>query len=200
MRRWCAYSLVLMLSLGGTGCRSAGASGGGYATFQERDLRAAQRFNDEGLRAVERGDFAEAERLFRAALAADVYYPAAHNNLGITLLEQNRIYESAWEFQYAAKLMPKSAEPRFNLATLLERVGNHEGAEESYREALALEPENIEVMGHLARVYIKTGRRDQTTRDLLTKLATRADRGSWDRWAREWLMRLDQPDGGLATK
>jgi len=192
MRRWCAYGLAWGWLAGLVGCTSAGSAATSYSTLAQRDTQAAQRCNQRGLQAITDQDYAKAERLFRQALAADVFYPAAHNNLGLAMLQQGRIYESAWEFQYAAKLMPKSAEPRHNLGTLLERVGRLDEAEECYREALELEPDNEEIMGHLARVYIKAERRDQTVRKLLTKLATRADRGEWDRWAREWLIRIEE--------
>lgn len=190
MRRRYAYGLALVFAVGLVGCQSTGPAAARYTTLAERDTRAAQRSNDRGLKAIEAADFVAAERHFREALAADVFYPAAHNNLGLVLLHGGKVYESAWEFQYAAKLQPKSAEPRHNLGTLMEHVGRLEDAEQCYTEALALDPENIEIMGHLARVYIKSQRRDATVRELLQKLATRADRGAWDQWAREWLMRL----------
>jgi len=191
----CANCLALGLAVGPVGCALTGPASNPYATLQQhqaRDTYAAQHHNDKGLEAIQKQDYTAAEAAFRAALEADVFYPAAHNNLGLALLEQGRIYESAWEFQYAAKLMPKSAQPRHNLGTLMERVGHLDEAEKFYSEALSIEPENVEIMGHLARVYLKADRRDETVRELLRKLALRADRGTWDRWARQWLIRLEE--------
>lgn len=195
MRNVCAYCLALGLAVGLVGCALTGPTANPYVTLQQRQARdtfTAQQLNDQGLAAIEKQDYAAAEAAFRSALEADVFYPAAHNNLGLALLEQGRIYESAWEFQYAAKLMPKSAQPRHNLGTLMERVGHLDEAEKFYSEALSIEPENVEIMGHLARVYLKADRRDETVRELLRKVAMRADHGSWDRWARQWLIKLDE--------
>ena len=58
--------------------------------------------------------------------------------------------DAAWELRYAATLLPKSAAPRSNLALLYEWAGRLERAEAEWRTALALEPEDLEIVGHLA--------------------------------------------------
>jgi len=40
----------------------------------------------------------------------DSYYAPAHNNLGLTLLQSQRHYEAACQFDYAAKPMPHALE------------------------------------------------------------------------------------------
>src|SRR5262245_22703626 len=42
-----------------------------------------------------------AEKLFREALAADLYHGPAHNNLGTLLLREGRLYDAAAEFEWA---------------------------------------------------------------------------------------------------
>lgn len=182
-----AVAVAVMLC----GCNARGPRQLHYETLTERrsrDGQLAQRHNDEGLAAIENGEFDRAEKSFRAALEADLFYPSAHNNLGLVLMRQGRIYESAWEFQYAARLMPKSVEPRHNLGTLMERAGQLDKAEQYYEEALAISPDDIEVMGHLARVYVKTQRRPQRLQEILKQLAYRSDGNGWNQWARRKLL------------
>jgi Flp pilus assembly protein TadD len=184
-----AAAAVVAVSL--SGCVARGPGQLSYQTLPERrsrDGQLAQKFNQQGLEAIEAGEFDKAEELFREALEADLFYPSAHNNLGLALLKRQRWYEAAWEFQYAAKLMPKAVEPKHNLANLLEKTGDYAGAEELYEHALELSPDDIEVMGHLARVYVKTKRKPERLQELLKELAYRSDANGWDAWARRKLL------------
>lgn len=177
------------------GCASS-TSPSAYESFSDRRYRnslRAQELNEQGLSCVRAGDYAKAEEYFRKALEADLFYAPAHNNLGLTLLQAQppKPYESAWEFQYAAKLTPHSAEPRNNLGLVFEHVGRLEDAEKWYAEALEIEPQNIEVMGHLARVYVKANKKSAKLKDLLAELAYRGE-GGWDQWATEQLLKAER--------
>lgn len=61
-------------------------------------VQAAQRFNKEGIEAGKRGDFRQAENLFRQALSADPGYYGVNLNVGNALYEQGKVAEacSAW--------------------------------------------------------------------------------------------------------
>jgi Flp pilus assembly protein TadD len=155
-----------------------------------RDAHAAQRLNEEGLRLIEQSDHERAEERFRRAIEADIYYPAAHNNLGLACLKAGRHYEAAWEFQYAAKLSPKSSEPRSNLGTLYEHIGRMDLAVDEYEAALEIDPSHMEAMRHLARAYIKTDQNRANARSLLERLLLVSDDEQWDSWARGQLIRL----------
>lgn len=182
------HALVLVVL---AGCAQAG-TGPGYETLPQsahRDSLTAQRFNAQGLKAVEATDLETASEAFRRALEADLWYAPAHNNLGLTLLHEGRAYEAAWEFHYAAKLMPGSVSATNNLGLVMERVGRLDEAIELYHDALKISPENIEVMGHLARAYVKAGHQDRSLEDLLKELTLRGSDG-WDLWARQHLIRL----------
>jgi Flp pilus assembly protein TadD len=157
----------------------------------------AQHLNQKGLTCIEEGEYETAESTFREALEADLFCPAAHNNLGVALLQSDEpgaLYAAAWEFQFAAKLAAHSAEPRHNLGIVMERANRLADAEDCYREALEIDPHNVEVMCHLARVYVKTDKRDASLRDLLRELAYRSDDEDWNTWARQWLIRLGNDD------
>jgi len=159
-----------------------------------RDSQTAQTLNEEGLRAVDEGNLTRAEEKFRAALTHDLYSPAAHNNLGLVLLETGKYYEAAWEFDYAAQLLPRATAPRQNLALLYENLGRLDRAIEGYEGVLEIDPDNLTAMRHLARAYVKADRKDDKPKRLLEKLlGIPADR-QWDAWIRGQLVRLDRAE------
>jgi Flp pilus assembly protein TadD len=179
------------------GC--AGASEGdksGYETVASdprRDEPAADGLNAEGVALMERNDFAGAEAKLKSALEADVMHGPAHNNLGKVYFHQGRLYLAAWEFQYAAKLMPSVPEPRNNLGLVFESAGKLDDAVSSYDEAMRLGPDNTQFIGNLVRARLRRGDRDDSVRDLLGQLVLRDTRPEWTRWARERLVQLGSP-------
>lgn len=174
-----------MSAAGAAGCRSAGPA----APVVARDRLRAQQVNDAGLALLASGQCAEAQAAFEAALAADPYYGPAHSNLGVALLQQQRFYEAGWSLRHAAQLMPRASQPRANLGILFEAVGRYGVAEEELRKALALAPEDIEIIGHLARVHVRQGRCTNETLAWLETVATQDDDAAWRAWARQQLTR-----------
>ena len=63
------------------------------------------------------GKLAKAEIHLKKALVADVTYGPAHNSLGVVYMLQRNYYIAAWEFEYAAKLMPSNTEPMGGFAS-----------------------------------------------------------------------------------
>ena len=169
---------------------------GVYLGCSRRDTDAARDHNARGIDLLANGRLEEAEQAFRTALDADVFLGPAHNNLGTAYYRQKKLYLAAWEFQYAAKLMPNKAEPKNNLGMVFEAVGKYDDAAKSYEQALALEPDNAEVTGNLARVYVRAGRKDDKTRKLLTDVIMKDARPDWVAWAREKLAMMGQPATG----
>jgi Flp pilus assembly protein TadD len=119
-----------------------------------------------------------------------VMYGPGHNNLGKVYYHQSKLYLAAWEFQYAAKLMPNVPEPRNNLGLVFESAGKLDDAVGSYGEAMRLEPDNVQFIGNLARARVRRGDRDGEVRELLGKLVLRETRPRWAEWAREQLSAL----------
>ena len=70
------------------------------------------------------------------------------------------------------------------------RVGNLDGAIAEYEEALEIDPNNVQVMGHLARAYVKSGEKSEDLRKLLKRLSFQNPGGTWDQWARTQLLTL----------
>ncbi len=149
-------------------------------------LEAAEATRDlEGAEASYGEALAQAEQCFRAALDADIMYGPAHNNLGRVFYLQGRYYEAAWEFQYAAQLMPHRPIPRNNLGLVFEATGQLDKAEEHYALALAAEPDNPEFLGNLARARVRRGERSNELLDLLQEVVAKDDRPAWRSWAEQ---------------
>ena len=153
------------------------------------DRATAGRLNGEGLALVERSEFAQAEPKFRSALEADPWLGAAHANLGVTLLQLGKYYEAAWELQYASQLMPHASAPRTNLGILFEQTGRYTDAESQLRDALALDPEDVEIIGQLARIHVRQNKFTPETKSWIEKIASSDDQPQWRDWARTELLR-----------
>lgn len=182
-------ALLLPGLAGMTGCAGAGAvnpytDGGGTPRDPGRSRELAARAKE-----VAGHDSRAAESLLRQALQADLFNGPAHNNLGILLLEQDRLYEAAEEFEWAKKLMPGHPDPRVNLAMTLERAGRTDEALASYDAATALYDNYLPALQGRARLKIATGRSDASTVSDLNEIALRGD-GEWREWAALWAAKL----------
>lgn len=148
---------------------------------QRRDTAKAESLTRQAADLIET-DPAEAERLLRAALTADLFHGPAHNNLGVIYLNAGKLYEAAGEFEWARKLMPGHPDPRLNLGLALERGGRIDEALDAYRAALSLAPEHLPTAQALARCQLRHTRTDAQTPALLTIIELRGD-PAWRTWA-----------------
>ena len=164
-----------------------------------RDTETARRENARGKALLKAGKPAEAEKAFKAALTADLFYGPAHNNLAIAYYRRKKFYLAAWEFQYAATLLPNKPEPKNNLGIVLEAVGRLADAQKNYAAAMALEPDNPRFIGNLARCRVRLGQRTPETRDLLQQLVLKDTRPEWVDWARRELIRMPAPETAPPT-
>lgn len=130
-------------------------------------------------------DLPKVEQLLNDALVADVTYGPAHNSLGTLYYMQKKLYLAAWEFEYAAKLMPDLAQPYNNLGLVYERVGKYEDAITYYSMALSREPHNPELTGNLVRTRMLKGDRSADLKQLLSDLALNHTQSHWQNWARD---------------
>mgnify|MGYP006267746033 len=185
--------MLTMLPLVG-GCAATPGHGDAdrtnYRTIQTdptRNPEAARRFNDRGLEHLEAGDLDAAEKDFRKALAADVEFGPAHNNLGKVLYLKQDWYQAAWEFEFAAKLMPRRSEPANNLGLVLEQAAELDRAVEQYRLAVNRAPDNVVYQANLARALVKRGDRTREVKLLLEAILEADTRTDWLIWARQRL-------------
>ncbi len=127
----------------------------------------------------------KAEALLRQALTADLYHGPAHNNLGVLLLKQDKLYDAAGEFEWARKVMPGHPDPRFNLALTLEHGGRTNEAIAMYDTALSVYPGHLQTTQALARLQLKSGHPDGRTNELLREIAMRGETEQWREWAKK---------------
>jgi Flp pilus assembly protein TadD len=162
------------------------------AADSSRDSTTARNLNLQALEKLSKGDDTAAEQLLKKSLTADVMFGPAHNNLGKLYFREGKLYPAAWEFQYAAKLMPNQPEPRNNLGLVCESAGKLDEAVDFYTQAIKDEPDNPEILGNLARSRIRRGEKSPEVRDLLNKLVERDTRPEWLVWEKDQLLRLSE--------
>lgn len=181
-------ALVATACLGAlVGCQSA-ADVGPYQppTETKRDPGLAEELSAEASELLD-SDPEEAESLLREALTADLFCGAAHNNLGVLYLKQDRLYEAAGEFEWARKLLPGHPDPRVNLALALEAGGKTTQALAAYDAALQVYPGYLPAVMGAASLTLRSGTGDKRVRGWLEEIAMRAEEPSWAEWARERL-------------
>jgi hypothetical protein len=132
-------------------------------------------------------DPAKAEEHLQQALVADVTYGPAHNSLATLYLRQCKFYLAAWEFQYAAKLMPDRFEPLYNLGLVYESTDKLDRAIEFYTMAFSIAPRNPNVLESLVRARLRNGETVADVRELLKEILFYETRPVWIAWARDEL-------------
>lgn len=153
----------------------------------QHDADAARAHCERAAQAFDNGHLEKAEAALQDALIADVSYAPAHNNLGHVYFEQGRLYLAAWEFEYARRLLPNSAEVTNNLGLVYEAGQQLPRAIEHYRLAVALDPGNPVLAGNLARALVREGEDSPEVTALLQTLALHDTRADWVAWARDQL-------------
>jgi Flp pilus assembly protein TadD len=198
MRRFGSCFILVTLVAAAGGCQfwqhpqTASAPG--------RDGSRARDLNDRAFRYIEKGDYEHAQKILRDAVAADPMFGPARNNLGLCYYHTNHLYEAAWEFENAIRLMPYQPEPRNNLGLVLEKAGKLSNAADAYAKARELEPDNPEFLGNLARAKVRRGDRDQETQILLEELVLKDSRPDWNDWARMNLFRIKGLEDAATTQ
>lgn len=152
-----------------------------------RNTRRARHLNDKAIRHIQNNNWDKATAALQSALAADVNFGPAHNNLGRVYFAQCKYYLAAWELQHAINEMPSHAEPISNLGLVYETVGRNMEALEQYELAYSMAPTQAEYIGNLARIRLVIDDKDPTVVELLRELVSYDTRPYWTYWAREQL-------------
>jgi tetratricopeptide (TPR) repeat protein len=185
-----ARLVILPCLLLAGGCASSARGPYNAEGEDQRDIRRAEEVYQQAIAAIAE-DPAQAKTLLREALGFDLYHGAAHNNLGVLLLGEGRLYDAAEEFEWARKLLPGHPEPRVNLAITLERGGKHGDAIEAARTALEIRPGHLGAIQTLAWIQIREGLQDKSTAEYLDTIVARAEDPTWREWAGTQRLRLD---------
>jgi Flp pilus assembly protein TadD len=182
----CAIALASCQNPAASPQSATGLASGDVAKNQQL----AREQTDQAYALIEQSQFDRAEALLKKAVVADPLYGPAQNDLGLIYYHRDDLYNAAWEFENASKLMPRQAPPVNNLGLVLEKANKLSDAEKSYTSALDLDADNTEYAGNLARVRIRLGKRDDATRKLLDLIVMKDHRPEWVAWAREQASRI----------
>ncbi|RPI21937.1 MAG: tetratricopeptide repeat protein, partial [Acidobacteria bacterium] len=123
------------------------------------DLEEGERLNAEGMRLLDLQRFAEAERSFRAAIAAAPLVPAAHNNLAVVVFNQGRIDEAIHIQETILREVP--IENVFGLSNLVQlylTAGRPGDAEAVAKDAQRMRPRDAGALTKQCEALARLGR------------------------------------------
>jgi rhomboid protease GluP len=140
LAKWWVVLLALLLLAGGT-----------YGAMDAQS-QSAPALIYQGRNALQGGDVAAAEALFRQAVARDGSSAEAYFYLGVTLSQQDRFAEAAEAYQAVVRLRPAMAEAHWNLALAYVKLNRPADAVAEFQTYIALEPHSPEAAR--ARTFI----------------------------------------------
>jgi tetratricopeptide (TPR) repeat protein len=182
---WCALALTVLASFSG-GCnqmnsQALNAEGvrlyqlGNYQQAADNFQRAvasdpkgatsyynlAAALHKTGKLAGRQADLAQAERLYNQCLEYDPNHAECYRGLAVLLSETGRQDAAFRLLEGWASRSPQLADPRIELARLLEESSNVEQASARLVEALAIDPHNSRALTALGRLREVSGDRAQ---------------------------------------
>src|SRR5258708_33035916 len=101
----------------------------------------AFRYNTLGVAYMNQQKFAEAQKYFEKALAADPKFAIARLNLGIALLSQQKLEPARAALEEAARLVPSDAYTWYNLGLVYKDTGETEKGIDAFQHVAQLSPE-----------------------------------------------------------
>ena len=125
-----------------------------------RDSENADLCQLAGICAVNLGLQAQAEQLWRRAIALAPYAAGVHANLAVLLEQLQRHDEAEQCYRRAVGLAPENPGIHFNLGIFLSHRQRVDEAEQCYRQALTLEPANPRIHASLG-VLLASHQRDE---------------------------------------
>ena len=126
---------------------------------------------DQALALHRSGSLADAERLYRAALAADPRDFTARHLLGVALAQQGRSEDALREIAAALALRPGDADALLNHANVLKTLGRPDEALAGFSRALEAKPGWPQALNNRGTVLQNLGRFDDALADYDAALA-----------------------------
>jgi superkiller protein 3 len=124
-------------------------------------LRSAVSYRTAGTLALEKGQWADAIKHFRAAIALAPDEPVAHHKLGTALFTTGDVAGALEQFREAVRVSPGFAKGHFSLGLMMESVGQHRDAIGHFSAAIESEPNYEEAWLQMAHATRRSGRWQQ---------------------------------------
>jgi predicted O-linked N-acetylglucosamine transferase (SPINDLY family) len=124
----------------------------------------------------QKGNLAEAERLYRQILERSPAHFDALHLLGVALHQQGRSAEAVPLIEAALLVKPDSVEALANFGSVLDELGRCEDALASYDAALALKPDDVTALYNRGSTLNKLGRPAEALASYDAALALKPDR------------------------
>ena len=112
------------------------------AKEDQTDENDVDRLFDQGKDALQRRDSTRAQELFEKVIAKDPQHRAAHLNLGIALMAQNRTGDALSEFRKEEEISPADPQSFQMAAAVANFRGNKDEAILELRKLMKIDPEN----------------------------------------------------------
>jgi tetratricopeptide (TPR) repeat protein len=165
-------------------------------TLPEPDF---QRFCKQGFENHQRGALAEAEKLYRQALALAPMDFTTGQLLGVLLAQQGRNEEALHAITTALTHNPNSAPALFNQGNVLDALGRRGEALASFDQAIAAKPFYAEALVGRGKVLRALGRREEALASFDQALSARPDFAEALNNRGNVLMDLERPKEALAS-
>src|SRR6266404_4331945 len=130
----------------------------------------AFRNNTLGVAYMNQQKFAEAQKYFEKALAADPKFAIARLNLGIALLSQQKLEPARAALEEAARLVPSDAYTWYNLGLVYKDTGETEKGIDAFQHVTQLSPE-ADAHYFLGYLYTQLQRYDEAIAEFQKALA-----------------------------
>jgi tetratricopeptide (TPR) repeat protein len=127
-------------------------------TLTHKPSKAAVHAFNRGVRAWDKGQYDEAQRLFSDALHLDPGYAQARVNLGAVYAKTGLPEQALDQYEQALMLEPNVPVLHSNKAAALVMLGRWEEAEQAARRALQLDPRSIDANYMLGIALMKQGK------------------------------------------
>jgi tetratricopeptide (TPR) repeat protein len=106
-------------------------------------------------------DLSRAEQYYHLCLDHDQNHRECYRGLAVLLVQQDHSEEAFRLLKGWGAQSPARAEPKIELARLLEEFGDRSGAQQSLVDALAVDDKNTQALAALGRLREQTGDRQQ---------------------------------------
>jgi len=115
-------------------------------------------FEAMGYAYVRQGNLKKAESFYEKALDVEGRFPKAMNSLGVVYAKEGKIDSAKDLFEKIVMEFPmQSINAYINLGNCYKMEGDFKMAEEQYKKALLIDPENPNVLNKLRLFYEETG-------------------------------------------